>query len=58
MDRCKKIRIGQVDLQQWCGQKNCLGLTEESKGGCDYVMQIGQIGSDHEGLQMQKGFMG
>ena len=43
------------------GRQFCSGLDEASGGGCDYVMQyvtLSQVGSDSDGLQMKRAFIG
>lgn len=43
------------------GRHFCSGLAAVSGGGCDYLMQyviLGQVGSDGDGLQMKRAFIG
>lgn len=42
-------------------RQSCSGPAEVSEGGCDYVVQyviLGQVGSNDDGLQMKRAFIG
>lgn len=56
-----EIGLAWFNYSSGVARQFCSGPAEVSGGGCDYVMQyvgLGQLGSDGDGLQMKRAFIG
>lgn len=59
--RCMNIGLAWFIYSSGVARQFCCGPAEVSGGCCDYVMQYvipGQVGSDGDGLQMKRAFIG